>query len=299
VRHAAENLAKKLTSVAASLEPGDRAYLIYTTGFQACDLQPDPFRAVQDGKQAAELFRMNGDRHGEVVALFCMGKGLMAVGEMERSEAKLREARALAVATHHTFYAAVTHLHLGFVLAGQPIAAKQEEARAIGEAFAAQPQLGPAISGGAHMILARVRLAAGELLTVEPSIAIALERFARMLPYRLWVVPLQVEFLLKQGRTAEARRAAEAAVRELDEQGGLGHTEVPLRLALVESLFADGDEAAGRSALSQALIQVKLRADKISDPELWESYLQLPENQKLFSLSRKHPLKRGVPDAAR
>jgi tetratricopeptide (TPR) repeat protein len=239
-------------------------------------------------QQALTLFRSKGDRYWLHQALFTLGRSLTAIGLVARGEEILREARELAIADGDAHYSTTIHINLGFNLASQPNPPKQEEARSIGEAYREMPHLGQALRGAAHKILAHVLVNAGDLGAAEPVIRISLESFSAYLPYRLSVVALAVELFLKQGRAAEARKLAEEALRLLDEQGGLGACEVPLRLAVTLARFADGDPEGGRSALRDALAQLRLQADGIEDPEMRQSYLALPENRQILDLAQVH-----------
>jgi hypothetical protein len=181
-------------------------------------------------------------------------------------------------------------MHLGFNLAGQADAAKRAEARRISDAYRDQPQLGPLIVGGANRILAEVSLAAGDRETAEAATLAALTDYVVLPTPRMRVVPTAVALFLEQGRVAEARQLAEEALAQLDEQGGLGACDVPVRLAVAQARFADGDLEGGRSALHSALEQLRLRAGKIPDAGMRESYLARAHHCQLIDLAREHGL---------
>jgi len=286
MRQASESLLQQMCAVATEFAEHDLGYLLFSTGFHAVYIEPDPFRGLQDGLRAVAVLQSNGDRNGVSLALFCVGMNYAALGAFEASEAALREARTLSIATQSTFYATVIHLHLAFVLADQPLTVKQAEARSIGE-FYAQAQFGPAVLGAANRIMAQVRLATGELESVGAPIQIALDAYSWMLLRYLQVAPLHIEFLLRTGDRSGARLAAEAALKMIDGQGGLGSCEVPVRLALARACLAEGDAASGQQALAEALVQMQLRADRIPDPALRESYLNLPTNHQILVLARE------------
>lgn len=290
-RKAAVALASRMGAVASLLAPEDHGTLLLMDSWRIYNLEPDPFRALQSSSQATVLLKRAGDRHHLALGLFHQGMELTSLGLLQRGEQALREGYALEQLLGSTSQITVLHLHLGLNLAAQVCTGvatdrAREEARSIGERYRGQPELGPAVSGAAHLILGRLAMASGDLAAAGPALQTALQSFASMLPYHLSVVPLYVEWLLKQGRDAEARSAAEQAVRRIDEQGGLGYCEVAVRLALALSCFAAGDPDAGRSALRQ----VRLRAERIESPELHDSYLQLPESRQIAALARAHGL---------
>jgi tetratricopeptide (TPR) repeat protein len=289
-RHACTRLIERLTQVAADVDPMDRGYLMHVMASRALYLEPEPHRALEEARQATALFRESGNRRWLAEALLAVGMALTDLGAWTHGEEVLREARETALANGDVFYATASHLHLGFNLVGQADAAKQEEARRISDVYRDQPQFGPAIQGLANKILADVSMAAGDRETAEVAVRAALAGFMAMLPYRLQVVPTAVALFLEQGRVAEARQLAEEALVQLDEQGGLGACDVPVRLAVAQARFADDDREGGRSALRSALEQLRLRASRIKDAGMCESYLARADHRQLMDLAGEHGL---------
>src|SRR5262249_55964121 len=164
-------------------------------------------------------FRESGNRQWLAEALFGVGVVLTDMGVWTDGEEVLREAREVALANGDVLYATVIHLHLGFHLAAQAGAAKQEEARRISNTYRDQPQLGSVVRALANKILADVSMAAGDHETAETAVRGALVGLTALLPYRLQIVPTAVALSLAQGRVAEACELAEEALALLDEQG--------------------------------------------------------------------------------
>jgi len=289
-RHACNQFIDRLTQVAAGVDPRDRGYFILAMAWRTLYCEPDPYRALEEAQAAAVLFRESGNRQWLAQALFLVGMALLEMGVWTNGEEVLREAGAVALTNGDVFYATVIHLHLGFYLVGQADAAKQEEARQISETYRDQPQFGPAIHGGANMILADVSMGAGDRETAEVPLRTALAGFVSMLPYRLWVLPTAVALFLEQGQGAEARQLAEEVLVQLDEQGGFVLRDVPAQLAVAQARFADGDREGGRSALRSALEQLRLRAGRIKDAGMRESYLARAHHRQLIDLAREHGL---------
>jgi tetratricopeptide (TPR) repeat protein len=288
-RRACNLVIDRLIQFAADVDLKDRGYFIDNAmAWRTLHLEPEPYRAVEEARKAAALFRESGNRPRLVEALYRLGIALMNMGVWTNAEEVLREAREVALANEFRLNAALSHLHLGFALASQADAAKQEEARQISDAYRDQPQVGSGIQGLANKILADVSMAAGDQETAEKAIRAALGDLDSLLPYRLWVVPTAVALFLKQGRVAMARQFAEEALVQLEEQGGLGACEVPTRLAVAEARLADGDMEGGQNALRSALEQLQLRAGKIDDAAMRESYLALSEHRRVMDLAREH-----------
>lgn len=287
-RHACNQVIDRLTQVAANVDPRDRGYLMIATAWRTLVLEPDPYRALEEARQATALFRESGKHLWLAEALFGLGMALTDLGVWTKGEEVLREAREVARANGDVFYDTVIHLYLGFNLAGQADAAKQEEARRISNTYRDQPQLGRAVQAFANKILADVSMAAGDRETAEVAVRAALAGFVAMLPHRLQVVPTAVALSLEQGRVAEARQLAEDALVQLEEQGGLGACDVPTRLAVAQARLADGDRKGGRSALRSALEQLGLRVGRIKDAGVRESYLARAHHRQLMDLAREH-----------
>lgn len=287
-RHACNQLINRLTQLAGGVAPTDRGYLVHAMAWRTLYLEPEPYRALVEARQAVALFRESTNWRWLSSALFALGMALTDMGIWTDGEEVLREARKVALANGDAYTSTVIHLHLGLKLAGQADAAKQEEARRISDAYRDQPQLGPATHGMANTILADVAMAAGDRETAEAAARVALVAFVSMLPYRLQVVPTAVALSLERGRVAEARQLAEEALVQLDDQGGLGPCDVPTRLAVAQARLADGDLEGGRSALRTALEQLHLRAGKIEDAAMRESYLALAHHRQLMNLAREH-----------
>ncbi len=286
-RHACNQVIDRLTQVAASVDPRDRGHLMNAMAWRTIFLEPEPYRALEESRQAAALFRESGTQLWLAEALHGVGMALTEMGVWTRGEEVLREALEVARANGDVFYDTVIHLHLGLHLAGRADPAKREEARRISDRYRDQ-QLGPAVLGAANTILADVSMAAGDRETAEVAVRAALAAFVTMLPYRLRVVPTAVALFLERGRVAEARQLAEEALVQLDEQGGLGACDVPARLAVAQARLADGDVEGGRSTLRSALEQLELRAGKIEDAEMRESYLARAPHRQLVDLAREH-----------
>jgi eukaryotic-like serine/threonine-protein kinase len=287
-RRACAQVIDRLTQVAAGVDPRDRGNLLIATAWRTLFLEPEPYRALEESRRAAALFRDRGKQLWLAEALMGLGTALTELGARASGEQVLREAREVARSNGDVFYATVIELHLGFNLASQPDAAARDEARRISDRYRDQPQLGPAVLGAAYKILADVAIADGDRETAEVAAGAALVAFEAMLPYRLQVVPSVVALALERGRVAEARRVAEQALAQLDEHGGLGLCDVPARLAVAWARLADGDREGGRSALRSALEQLELRAGTIEDAELRASYLARPHHRQLLELAREH-----------
>jgi serine/threonine protein kinase len=289
-----ELLAGKLSLVASNLDPAEHGHLHQTLGMRGHYLLPTPYAALDHYRRAVALFNARGERHWVPQTMFRMGLSILELGDFTRGEAVLREAQTTAAVIGDAFFATVVQLHLGLYLSQQADVAAWAEARDTGETYVGQPQLGPAVSGAANEILARVSLAAGDLAAAESFARAALASFAVLLPYRFSAVPILIEVLIRIGRAAEARTIAEDALGLLDALGCTGACEVPLRHAVARVRLADGDVDGAREALQVALARYELRVAEIPDEALRQSYLDRADNRELHALGRSLGLITGA-----
>ncbi|HEY0135171.1 MAG TPA: hypothetical protein VGB85_13880, partial [Nannocystis sp.] len=259
--------------------------LLYADATRCFFLEGDLYRGFLAHLRATALFQAQGNRHWHAVAMLLLGQFQQALGRPTVAAATLREARALALACGTHFYATIHHLHLGMWLASETDATSHAEARAIAETYVGRTDLGPAIAGASESILAAVAAHDGDLDAAASAAARAVASFVVMLPYRLVATALLVDILLQLGRVAEAREAAEDALRALAVEGGAGYGEVELHTAVLAARLADGDRDGARLAAQTALAALQRRIDAIDDPELRADYEALPGHRRLVALA--------------
>jgi hypothetical protein len=93
---------------------------------------------------------------------------------------------------------------------------------------------------------------------------------------------------LAQGRTAEALTAAVEAVSRYTTMGGCGMFRGAfVRLAHAEALQATGAHEAARHAITEGRSRLFAIADRISNPDHKQSFLEnVPENARTLALAR-------------
>ncbi len=145
------------------------------------------------------------------------------------------------------------------------------------------------LEAGARAYLARLLILCGDLAAAEreaeASIAVATPSLEPGSRATLAMV------LLHTGRVAEALVEATAAMRKLEELGGVEEGEALIRLAWAEALQATAatveERAAARAAIAAARDRVLARAAHISDAERRRDYLEkVPENARTLELAR-------------
>ena len=102
----------------------------------------------------------------------------------------------------------------------------------------------------------------------------AAEQPANALPLqRLALQTTQIEALLAQKQEAAAIEVAVAALARLEELGGAGWPEVPLRLAAAAAYTQAGNADEARTQLTAVEEQIEIRASRITDSKHRLRYL--------------------------
>mgnify|MGYP003814691723 CR=1 FL=1 len=284
-RHAAAATIARMTEVAGNVDLQDHGALLMADSYRLLKLEPDLQAAIHRAQQGLALVINNGESLIQVQAIFYLGVARLAAGEVAEGERILREGLAFAMRIREDFGTVVTHLHLALSLAADPDPDKQAEARQISAAYREQSQLGPAMLGLCHHIDGQTLLMAGDLEGAEAALRTATAMFTPLLPSRLLVTPLLVEVLLRQGRVAEARALADEGLARIAEQGGLGQCELPVRLAVILTRLATGDEPAAHDEITTATAQIHRRAALLADHDLQRTYLGTPDNRRILAFA--------------
>ena len=274
-----------MRQAAVDLDPRDHAYLLLADAYRTCKLEPDLYRAIGDASRALELVTENGGSFIEVMAHFYLGVALTAVGAVEAGEQVMRRSNEMSIRIREDFGTVVTHLTLGLNLVSREDPALREEARKIAAHYVGVGHVGPAMHGLCHHILGQALLTEGDLVGAEAELRQALADFSALPPSRLLIVPLLAQMWLEQGRVAEAHELCEAALAFIEAQGGLGHCDLPVRLAATAARLADGDGARARDAVMTAASELRRRADAIEDADLRRMFLDIAEHRRIVALA--------------
>jgi hypothetical protein len=139
--------------------------------------------------------------------------------------------------------------------------------------------------GRGHWVLGEALRRQGDLEGADREVAAALPM---AMPLERPGVLATLSVLRRtQGRTGEARVAAEDAIARCREMGGCGMFRGAfVRLAYAEALHATGARDAARAAIAEARTQLYAIADRIADPALRASFLgEVPENATTLALA--------------
>jgi len=241
--------------------------------------QGDLSAAVVACEGLHDLFTRVGDLRSACSYHSNAGLALVELGAYERAEATLR--RSLAEADRLSISAGSQSIvaNLGAVVfrLGRP-----DEARALLERVRGARVLGP-IEAAARGTLSAMACAEGDFERAELEAKAALRR-ATLPRYRARALAHLARARSSAGRSDEALAAAREAVAIVDQEGGLEFSEPFVRLAHVECLAVSEPDAA-RIAARDARERLLLRASRISDPALRETYLRVPEHARTVQIA--------------
>ncbi len=264
-------------------DPVAMAHVQHARSWQA-HYRGSPARSLRFEEQSVMSFTAAG--HQREVAYHSVGLGFafMEVGAFERAEEVLREAIAVAERLMLKHVLCTARHNLGLVLAHR--GAVQEGLALEEAALAGLTALGDVrIAGAAAAYLARIAMFAG-----DPEAA---ERHARAglavteLPEpRAHLLGMLAAALLAAGRPPEALEPAREAAAILERLGRISDGESVVRLAHAEALAATGDHAGARAVIAAARSSVLGYADRIDEPALRQSFLELPDNAQILAHAR-------------
>ena len=170
----------------------------------------------------------------------------------------------------------------------------QEARAAVARALEAGTAQGDArLAGGSRIYLAMIAAAAGDAEASRREAATAAEELSPVPSMRAGALAALGRSLLALRDPARALASVREAMSLLESLGsaGMGELEAFVRLALVEALVAAGDREEAASALATARERLMVRAARILDHRLRESFLsRVPENARTLALADStHP----------
>ncbi len=239
-------------------------------------------QAIRDLSQTQVLYRLS-------LAHIIQSYVWWGFGELERSEAAARKGRAIAQQIHDDYHAALAAWYLSVALADQLDPAKQAEAEECAWVMVLRGD-NPLFEAVSRTVVARVALIREDWVAAEAEARQARAGLTNMAPYGLMACAYQLQALARQGRYEEACVIARQDLAWLARLEGPVNTAVLFRVSAAEALLGAGYREEGEGVLGEALAEIRLRADKISDPSLKSAYLtRRHENQRAVELARANP----------
>ncbi len=254
---------------AAARDPAVRRHLLTARSRCLRYCTPDVWQIVSERDEMVALAKAAGDvRNLYLAAISDMG--WVELGAPERALANMRE-----YDDHDRYHEEVAARTIRDGLISSVLAQTDDDAahtRALALAAQVIERLGPfpLTTLLSHNAIARVRLHRGELDAAEDASRVACAIVDQIPSIEPNALAVRVQILLAAGKVEEARAEATRIRALLAQWGCLGHAEVELRLALVDT--AEGDARAGE--IAAVVRQVWRRADAITDPDWRRSYLE-------------------------
>jgi hypothetical protein len=247
--------------------------------------EPDPFRALQAGEKSMAIFEHQVLHRRMAEGIYCLA--LCHLGDPEQAVGRLRnlldEARRLNATD---LISGSQTIYLQALLA-EGSAASLAEAEVLARKILHPDETDPVSLGLAERILAQIALARGDGALAEAAARRSLDHLVILPLLRLEGLQILIAALLLQDKVAEAVATAEEAASLLGFFGVAGTSEVGLRLEVARAFGAHGDNARRASELREALRQIQIRVDKISDSGWRDRFLQRNAmNLRAFELAR-------------
>lgn len=285
----ADQLLARLAQLAPDGNSGPplvRAQLAHVAGLRA-GIVGDMAAYAEKLTEVVTAFEEAGDLRNAATETSTLAMCLMQIGQGEEAEALCRRnlARCESLRVHQaTLYARHT---LGYILvrrrhhldeAQQILLGAREQYRAIGN----QRRIG--LGYGYLALLHSIEHRhAQALVEIEQAVA----HLSGSGGFHTWALALHADILLSAGRPADALPLARSALEQLLGAGGGPMTELLPYVVLAEILCALNRQEEAREIVLQAQQRMQLRIEQVHRPAWRQSYLALPEQQRLFRLIQR------------
>lgn len=248
----------------------------YAQGCFCHTLEADPVLALEHAQASLRAFERAESQQGQLLALMLCGQTHAALGMTAEGEDMVRRALNLAHLQRDRALASLALARLAHVLSQRSDGVGAQEAQDSCEHLLSSVR-DPLVRGIAHAALARLHLRQGRS-DVAQTLCAAAEQRANALPlYRLALQAAHCDALVAQGRLQRAVQVATQALQTLDDLGGAGWLDVPLRVSAAAALARAGQRDAAREQLVAAEVQIETRAARMTDAKTRLRYLALPE----------------------
>ena len=249
-------------------------------------LEPDPYLACSLAEQSARAFA-----EGQVLHQLCLVRTLvgferMELGDAAGAEESTRSALSVAERLGDGYMLTNARFYLAYVLTESPDPAKLDEAKHLAQRVL-EANISVSYQSCAYWAFANLALMRGQWATAEAEARRARERSAFSPIYVIAASTCLLRGLMGQGRVEEAVAVAREELDRLSRLEGAGFSEVPFRAAAAEALFQAGEREDAEESLREALHQIDLRASRIPDAAVKDSYLHRnKDNRRVFELAR-------------
>ncbi|UQA60687.1 serine/threonine-protein kinase PknK [Polyangium aurulentum] len=275
--------AERAAEKEASPDPLVLAYVARARAARAV-IEGDVLAFMTLMREASEDFERAGALRSAMVQQANVAQGYVQLGAYATAERALRDLFGRAETMGYQSLIDDLGPLFGLTLLGVG-AVDEARARALAASEAAARKQSPRVQANAHICLARIALAAGDLEGAEREARAAVAVNGSPPAARVYAKGLLGLVLVRRGRAAEGRVFTQEAVTLLDLLKGADECAALVRLAHVEALAAL-EPTKARAALASARASLLARAAKISDPDWRTSFLQrVPENAHTLAMA--------------
>lgn len=250
-------------------------------------LTPELGQALHVAQDAIAAFTAAGDLRSTLYAEILRAQICDDLGDFESAIASHRRNLILAQNAGEIAITLTIKTALADSLAKQDEIAHEAEVRRLIDEITQISGGHPYDTGRARYIHAKLLAAHGDLEQAEQVVRQSYAELQIMPTVQISAAALFINILIQRGCTSEARRLAEENLERLKQIGDSTYNEIALRVAVAEARQADGDSAAARAALEDALTHLRRRAGHISDLEPRQRFLNnVKENARAQFLER-------------
>lgn len=235
---------------------------------------------------SADAFARAGDVRNACLQRANYGAACLEVGDWKAAESALRPAivEAERMGAKHIVSSAQRDLGYALARSGRVEEAKKLLEEAVAE-FAAHGDR--RLEGVGHDELSWIWYLLGDLEKSEDHARTAIERLEIAPAYLCHAQASLARVLLARGKVDEALEAARQARLLLSELGQLEEGDGLIRLILAQALHAAGSIEMAKEVLKEAASEVRRKAESITDLEVQNLFLAIPEHVLTFELEKQ------------
>lgn len=249
-------------------------------------LGDDPLRACTLAREAQRDLEESRALYRLSLACTVEAFGLWACGDLDAAARAARRGHAIAQEIRDEYHAALAMWYLGLALSESSDPATRREGERCARVMQ-DLQSTPVFVATSQSLSARVAVFDEDWPRAEEYGRMSRAGMAGAPAYHFIGASAFITALVRQGRNAEAAASARDELAILDGLGGPICSEIMLRVAAAEALFADGHETTARAVLQRALTGIDVRTAKMSDPAIARVFRTgREENRRAGELAR-------------
>lgn len=235
---------------------------------------------------SAEAFTRAGDVRNACLQRANFGAACLEVGDWKAAEGALRPAivEAERMGAKHIVSSAQRDLGYALARSGRVAEAKMLLDQAV-EEFAAHGDR--RLDGVGHDELSFISLLLGDVEASEKHARTAVERLDMAPAFLCHAQSALARVLLVRGQADEALPLARAGRALLAEVGPIEEGEGLIRLTLARALHAAGKVDEAREVLVEATQDLRRKAASITDADVQQLFLAIPEHVQVFELEKE------------